>query len=635
MTSSVKIQNIKSLEEKFEKETQSNSLPVLLEIISYYTFIHPSNAKKLVLQHLSSFENVNDTDIEIQYIYLKALIENQEYNYEKALAYFEEGIDLAEKLGNNKQKVNLYIDISGTLMNLKRYKEAIEYIEKAKKIIEFTPDDTLLARTTTREGLLHLYFNDLDKATDLLLLSERIFLHSNKALELKEYYVLTMVYSALGNIYEFTEDRERCAKAYQKVVNMCERINMHSRMSWHYLNLGKAYMSRNDFDNAVMYFKKVSEISDDHHQESRALAIAHIGYCCYLKNDIKKAGQLYELAESQYLSNPNTSKKNLGTMYHWKGLLAAKEGNVSEALNQFITALELFKTNNDHKNQAIVAKDIAYIYASQNDYKKAYEFQLLHDDSSKLNYEEMGKRKVLELEIKYDTENKKKQAEMLRLQATGLQLKALRAQINPHFMFNALSSIQRFISTNNSTDAEKYLSKFAQLMRTSLEYSELEVISLEKEITFLEQYMEINQKLRFDQLQSEIIIDDELEEDITGVPTMIIQPFIENSIEHGIKPQKNGKVTISFNYIDDYVFQCIIEDDGVGRVKSREMQEKSGYFQNHRSMGTGITLRRLEILEDVIKRPLPVKTIDLYDENGVATGTRVEITLPILDFKKQ
>jgi two-component system, LytTR family, sensor kinase len=634
VTASVKIPNIQSLEEKFSSDRTANANATILDIISYYAFINPTKAKILIQENKSKFENTHDTDLEINFLYYSAIIENQDYAYENALVLFEKGISLAEKLGNNKQKINLYIDISGTLMNLKRYKDAIEYIEKAKKIIEFTPDDTLLARTTTREGLLHLYFNDLDKATDLLLLSERIFLHSNKALELKEYYVLTMVYSALGNIYEITEDRERCAKAYQKVVNMCERINMLSRMSWHYLNLGKAYMSLNEFENAVNYFKKVSEIADDNNKESRALAIAHIGYCCYLKNDIHKASQLYALAESQYLANPNTSNKNLGTMYHWKGLLAAKEGKIEEAQNQFVKALELFTIHKDHKNQAIVAKDIAFIYANQNDYQKAYEYQLLHDKSSKLNFEEMGKRKVLELEIKYDTENKKKQAEMLRLQATGLQLKALRAQINPHFMFNALSSIQRFISTNNSTDAEKYLSKFAQLMRTSLEYSELEVISLEKEITFLEQYMEINQKLRFDQLQSEIIIDDELEEDITGVPTMIIQPFIENSIEHGIKPQKNGKVTISFNYIDDYVFQCIIEDDGIGRVKSREMQEKSGYFQNHRSMGTGITLRRLEILEDVIKRPLPVKTIDLYDDNGAATGTRVEITLPILDMKK-
>ncbi|MCB0623626.1 MAG: histidine kinase, partial [Saprospiraceae bacterium] len=130
----------------------------------------------------------------------------------------------------------------------------------------------------------------------------------------------------------------------------------------------------------------------------------------------------------------------------------------------------------------------------------------------------------------------------------------------------------------------KYLAKFAQLMRQSLEYSDLEIISLEKEIEFLEDYLFINEKLRFEnRLEYEITVDDELEDDILGVPTMIVQPYVENAIEHGLRSRQHGRIRIDFSPIDDLNILCVVEDNGIGREAARKLQEKDQDFQNHKS----------------------------------------------------
>jgi LytS/YehU family sensor histidine kinase len=222
---------------------------------------------------------------------------------------------------------------------------------------------------------------------------------------------------------------------------------------------------------------------------------------------------------------------------------------------------------------------------------------------------------------------------LLRLQAAKLQLKALRAQMNPHFLFNALNSIQNYITSNEVTNAAKYLARFAKLMRQSLEYSDLEVVSLEKEIAFLSDYLYINEKLRFeDRLSYKIIVDDEIEEDITGVPTMIVQPYVENAIEHGLRNKESGNIRVDFSLYNEDTILCVVEDDGIGRDKARQMHLNDGRYKNHRSRGTAITEQRLQLLYNSREKKVYVHTIDLRDEEtGEALGTRVEIKIPIID----
>jgi len=270
------------------------------------------------------------------------------------------------------------------------------------------------------------------------------------------------------------------------------------------------------------------------------------------------------------------------------------------------------------------------------DFKNAYEYQVLHDEMTERYIEEVNHRMMMELEVKYEAEKKKQEAELLRLHATSLQLKALRAQMNPHFLFNALNSIQNYITSDQTGDAAKYLAKFALLMRQSLEYSDMEIISLEKEIEFLENYLFINQKLRFhNQLEYKIKVDDELEEDIMGVPTMIVQPYVENAIEHGVRSVKDGLVKLEFYLHDENTLLCVIEDNGIGRVKAARRKMNDPELRKHESKGTAITEERLQILNKSKHKGIMVKTIDMEDEySGRPSGTRVEILIPIEIIQK-
>ena len=225
---------------------------------------------------------------------------------------------------------------------------------------------------------------------------------------------------------------------------------------------------------------------------------------------------------------------------------------------------------------------------------------------------------------------------MAKLRVASLQLRALRAQMNPHFMFNALNAIQGLITSGRNNEAESYLAKFAKMMRHTLEYSDLEVVALEQEVEFLERYLDINRKLRFrDRLHYQIVPPRGIDLTDLNVPTMILQPFVENAIEHGIRPRQEGNLRIEFHLSENgQSLRCIIEDDGVGYNKGREKQREGAAFQSHRSRGMDITRERLSLLHQLQKHESGdfIRIHDLGDlTQGERSGTRVEVLLPILE----
>ncbi len=200
-----------------------------------------------------------------------------------------------------------------------------------------------------------------------------------------------------------------------------------------------------------------------------------------------------------------------------------------------------------------------------------------------------------------------------------LELTALQSQMNPHFIFNALGAIQYFIQTQNAEKADEYLSDFAQLMRKILESSKSKFITITDEIKMLKLYIGLEQ-IRFEnKFEFEIIEDEDLDEDFK-LPPMIVQPFIENSINHGILLLKNqmGKLTIFVKQVTDDNVSIIIEDNGVGRKKAMEMRSKT-----HKSRGMQIVNERIATFNDNQGFKVISEIQDLYDENNEALGTRV------------
>ena len=207
------------------------------------------------------------------------------------------------------------------------------------------------------------------------------------------------------------------------------------------------------------------------------------------------------------------------------------------------------------------------------------------------------------------------------------QLMALRAQMNPHFVFNCLNSIQECIVTQKYGEASKYLNKFSKLFRMVLNNSDQNLVTIEEEQNVLQLYLELEQ-MRFEQsFVYRIEVDDDLEADDILLPSMLLQPYVENAIWHGLM-HKDGyrELKISFDRIDDEVFKCVIEDNGIGRKKSLEIKQRNAATKRHKSKGLQIAKDRLDLI-DRQGQHASVNIIDKYDSDDIATGTMIVIEL--------
>ncbi len=210
-----------------------------------------------------------------------------------------------------------------------------------------------------------------------------------------------------------------------------------------------------------------------------------------------------------------------------------------------------------------------------------------------------------------------------------LELKALRSQMNPHFIFNSLNSIQYFVLKNEPKEAYNYLTKFSSLMRMILQNSRVKYISLQEEYDWLFTYLDL-EKLRMEnELDYNIEIEDSLDPNHLYVPSMLVQPYVENAIVHGLLPKTTGnrELRIGFNKHRDQL-RCTIEDNGIGRKKSAELNENR--TKKHKSQGIKVTSERLEVLTRDLDETPEFFILDLYDDDGNSIGTRVTIFLPII-----
>lgn len=627
--------NLTELEYKLKHQREPHQRLVLIDkLAANYAFTNVARAQSLLQEFSQILHDHNDPDRLLNFHLYSATIENQLYRYECADGHFRKAIAILEERGTAKQQAETYIDYSGTCINLDEMEKALHYLDTAEKLLRSFPDERLRARITCREGFLHLHYSSYSRAIELLLEADRSITMMEQPLELKDYYFLTLIHSGLGKIYERNDDREKSVDAYLKVVNMCETMGIRTRLSWHYLNVGNGYSASGEQGKAETYYRRAIEVADDSSEFARASSYANLGFCYLEKEDFTQALQLFERAEQLFKKLPNQAYDNLSTIASWRGQIFHERHQNERVHEQLQKALEYAELNGDDKQLAGVCNDLAAFYAERKDFENAYRYQCMYDEYNEQYIDQVDKRRQREVEVKYEAEKKRQETELLRLQATRLQLKALRAQMNPHFMYNALNSIQNFITSKEIAPAAKYLAKFAQLMRRSLDYSDMEIISLEKEIEFLEEYLYINEKLRFeDRLRYEIIVDEEIEEDILGVPTMIIQPYVENAIEHGLRGKKNGLIKVLFFLFDDDTILCQVEDNGVGRKIARERQLQDPQGTNHRSRGTSITEKRLEVLHrSTNERDRYIEIIDLVDEETQeAKGTRVEIKIPVVE----
>jgi len=212
--------------------------------------------------------------------------------------------------------------------------------------------------------------------------------------------------------------------------------------------------------------------------------------------------------------------------------------------------------------------------------------------------------------------------------STLLEQKLLRLQMNPHFIFNALSSIHSLMNPRDVNKASDYLGNFSRLLRSSLESSREDYILLEDEINSMKNYLELQQLRYENKFDYHLDVDKNIDLGSAILPPMLIQPFIENAIEHGIRHKEEmGNIHIRFK-LNNKKITCEIEDDGVGREKAWEVEySKMG---KHKSLATEIILDRIKILNKKLKQKISLNILDLKSQTNETIGTMVRLDLPYL-----
>jgi sugar lactone lactonase YvrE len=209
-----------------------------------------------------------------------------------------------------------------------------------------------------------------------------------------------------------------------------------------------------------------------------------------------------------------------------------------------------------------------------------------------------------------------------------LELMALKSQMNPHFVFNSLNSIQSFVNKNDSDTANRYLSSFGKLIRQTLDFSSKQEVSVEDEAGYLKTYL-VLEKMRFgDKFDYFISID----ENYPGIkqlqlPSLILQPYVENAIRHGLRYKENGNGILNINfYVKENILYCEVDDNGIGRMKAREL--KSLRHVEYQSRGMDLSGNRVDAINRLNSTGIKLNIIDKL-ENGIATGTLIQLLIPL------
>jgi tetratricopeptide (TPR) repeat protein len=461
---------------------------------------------------------------------------------------------------------------------------------------------------------------------------------------------------------------------YRKALSVAEKNNAIFFKSQIYRGLAEVSLALQEEEEAVRNLDKcIPLIKEWEESTNLPLTILTKAKILMFQEEYDQANNELASARSQFQLLGD--KRGIAKTLHLIGQLFFEQNEMKLSESYFKKSLALLQTFEFDPFRIENHRFLAEIYSNQKDYTRAYfnleEYQKYTNINSSISstkaineLTQMYSRELREYRIKEQEQvitNQKKEKELLALKSEKqfstiiliviilisiiiivifyfrqLKIKQqtqeiemsqtlLRTQMNPHFIFNAMSVIQSYIYENDPTKSSKFLVSFSKLIRLILENSPKEFITIETEIDILDKYLK-TQKLRFEnRFDFKITAPEELIFKKVLIPPMITQPFVENSIEHGqLNIVENGNIHIEFKQVDNMLF-VKIEDNGIGRKES----EKKKMKKNHKSMALNITKERVNILNKKYKSKATVEIGDLKEEKY--SGTLVELYLPLLN----
>jgi len=547
-------------------------------------------------------------------------------NYEKAFEYgniglikFREPIKGGKTVGNVRDTTMLILGMALAYADLGMYGEALQVYHKVLEVGEKNNFGNIeMMLTTLLVANCYFWSGENDSAVEYWEKALE-FPESNLSLKSMKYHTIT----SRADFYHSDGKVDSAIFDYQKAF---EWFNENGFLYWamYYSNsLSYFYFENHEYDDAEKYSLLSEKLFDEMRYKNSWYRYDSLKY-------------VISYGPELYYPMPQSQMKE---MMWWQGRqMYYGLYQLNEETKQTVNALKYF---------------IEYYNATDT-----------------LNYITQS-RETIELQTKYESERKDQQIETLSLenelkesrlkqssylligsiglfiiilmvgyilyrqnklkanqQMILLQQKLFRSQMNPHFIFNSLTSIQGFITEKDPRTASRYLSKFSKLIRSILDSSVEELISLEDEIATIENYLEL-QKVRYEDMFDYLIeVDEKIDTETMTIPPMLAQPFIENSIEHGFKHKKNkGTLKILFG-LKNNILRIEVEDDGVGREKAKEILLKQN--KDHRSIATDITRDRLKVLNKKLRQKISLAIIDLENVKGNPAGTKVTFEIPAI-----
>ncbi|MBO4602887.1 MAG: histidine kinase [Salinivirgaceae bacterium] len=518
------------------------------------------------------------------------------YYYNKALKYFAETQDTG-------RLIKLYFGLSSAYFNSSLYANAEENLRKALNYAELSNDTLKIAYSYSRIGEIYLLQSDtlLNRTIKIL----------NKSVQMYESV----------NVVKYNE------------VN--DKYFAYALLASAYINMAETTGEKAYADSCYMYIKKIGNyyLATGAYYDYIESRYSYVDYLVFYKRYNDALAELLKLGK--YL----TDNSSIFTLVDYNNKLY----QVYSHLGDYKNALRCHEKYMEYK--------IAYVNdSSLNSIKNAevertrmldsvnHKFETMRietEHQKELTKTRMKTRVLLSIAlifilvgvILFFFYKTAKESEENKLRADALEIERtlLRTQMNPHFIFNALNSIQSFITSNNQGEAVRYLSKFAKLMRMILNNSMQQYVLLSEELASLSLYLDLEQVRFNNRFSYKIDIDDEVEEDLVKVPPMLIQPFVENAILHGLmhKPE-GGLITICLAENGNNTLTCTITDNGVGRKAAAEIESKNEH--SHKSVGMQLTRDRLQELNSNTQHSCAIT--DLEDSDGNALGTQVIIIIP-------
>jgi tetratricopeptide (TPR) repeat protein len=560
-------------------------------------------------------------------------------SYDTAIQWHLKALSIYQALHEQKRVANCLNSIGANYRNLSNYSKAIDYYLQALSIYELTKSNNETAMTLANVGMIYKDIEDFKHALQYYERSITIYKQSG------DQQGIAKALTNMGIAYDGLNNTSKALDLFTEALKLNDSLGLKTEISSNLNSIGEIYFDRKDYANALPYFKKALSIATQlENKRSIGIISSYLGmlYLNCPDSLLKKEGIPVSERYAKSLDLEKTGlqlAKESGSVYD-QSISMLHMSAVYESLHDYKNSLEYYKQYgllkdsilNEKNTNEITRKEMQYEYEKKEALSKAD-----NEKDQALAAAEINRQRVIKNSVMGGTVilflaaissfilyKRRRDAEILKtaaefkVQVSETEMKALRAQMNPHFIFNSLNSISDYISKNDIPSADLYLSKFAKIMRMILEHSEQKEVTLADDLNALELYMQLEAARMNNKFTYEIKVTDDINAEETFIPPLLLQPFVENSIWHGIsKKQGNGKITITIAK-ENNMLNCIVEDDGVGRAATaNEIQP------GKKSLGMKITMTRIEILNKQKRSNAAINLTDL------AQGTKVEIKLPL------